>query len=198
MRYDLPVIVTTVAWWSTRSRIAFATTGSMKIDSQSPKLTFVVIMVLFFSYRISISWKKRLESSLLIGRYPSSSIISNLYLQKCFKRVSNRFSSFALFNCCSNSWHLIKYVLVRFFAAAIPTAVARWVFPHATRTQEYDVFLPLKKAKGHKILNLLWVDTWLEVEFKVLQSLLKGECTCFYHRSWCICLFKINFIITEF
>ena len=75
----IPVII--IEWCTNLSIIADAIVVSPNTSPHFEKGWFVVIIVGLFSYLLAISWKNIFASSFVIGKYPISSIINNLYLQ---------------------------------------------------------------------------------------------------------------------
>lgn len=86
--------------------MAFASTESPKTSPHLLKLLFVVIIVGCFSYLLLINWKNKFESSLLIGKKPTSSIIKTLYDVKCLSLLAKQFSICAFLIAQLSHWQL--------------------------------------------------------------------------------------------
>ena len=127
--YEGPLMLITEQWCSSLSNRAFVSTGSWKISAHFEKGLLVVIIVDSFSYLLAIRLKKRLAESTSIFWYPSSSIISSLYLHRNLILVSSLFSAEAFLSCDIKSWNVIKYTQYLCFAASIPMDTARLVLP---------------------------------------------------------------------
>ena len=72
-----------------RSKIAFVIISSLpRMSDHLSNVMLLVKMVGRLVYLKSMSWKKSFASKGEISLNPTSSIINNLYLKKCFTRLS--------------------------------------------------------------------------------------------------------------